>query len=52
MGKASFECIKRWRDANPEKLRAQKHRDYLRSSAKKLRDWNKVTLALGRIQIN
>lgn len=52
MTKASYECIKRWRDANPERLKLQKQKDYLRSSAKKLRDWNKITRILGRIELN
>lgn len=52
MAKASYESIKRWRDANPERLRLLKHKDYLRSSAKKLRDWNKITRILGRIELN
>jgi hypothetical protein len=43
----TYACIKRWRQANPEKLKEQKHRAYM-----KAREWQKITLALGRIEIN
>jgi hypothetical protein len=47
----SYEYIKQWRLANPERHKAQKHKDYLHTDAKKLRDWVKVTRTLGRIEI-
>jgi hypothetical protein len=43
----TYTCIKRWREANPDRLKEQKHRAYL-----KVKEWYKITRALGRIQIN
>jgi hypothetical protein len=47
----SYDYIRRWREAHPQQLKEHKKRSN-RRAYEKVKEWYKVTRALGRIEIN
>ena len=48
--KQDYAYLKRWREAHPEQLKEHKQRSN-KKAYEKVKEWNKITRALGRIQI-
>jgi len=47
--RATYLCQKKWREANPDKHKEQKHKDYLKT-AKRISEWNKIIRQFRKIQ--